>query len=393
MGTDDRGLGAVLARHIPRDAVEARHLEACRALVGEVQAPTSRSTFEPGHVTASAFVLSPDLERLLLIHHGTLGLWLQPGGHVEPADRDVFAAAEREVREETGLRRVHRVIGRPELLDVDVHEIPANPRKGEPAHRHFDLRVLMVAEEETLQAGDDALDARWVPLDSLDAMETDASVRRAVQSVQAWRARVRGTTPQIAPAAERNAPVLQEVLAARLPDDARLLEIGCGTGQHAAQLAPKLAVRWWWPTDRTVDGLDSAWAWRLRGDGARARLRPPVRLDVEEHPWSVPAVDAVLAVNVVHISPWSTTEALLRGAADVLVPGGALFLYGPYRRSGVPTAPSNEQFDRWLRARDPSHGLRAVEDLEAVGRTCGLVLEEVVEVPARNLVLVFRAQG
>lgn len=139
----------------------------------------SRAHFSPGHFTASAFVLSPERDALLLIFHGKLSRWLQPGGHIEPEDPNVLLAAMREVEEETGLRDVTAVGAG--LFDVDIHEIPA--RKADPAHLHFDVRILLQAATRDFQAGSDALDAKWVPLAEVNAVESDDSVMRAVQKL------------------------------------------------------------------------------------------------------------------------------------------------------------------------------------------------------------------
>jgi 8-oxo-dGTP pyrophosphatase MutT (NUDIX family) len=143
----------------------------------------SRTHFQPGHFTASAFVLSPDRESVLLILHGKLGLWLQPGGHIDPSDVDVVAAARREVIEETGIEvQVAEGTGA-SLLDVDIHAIPANPRKSEPSHDHFDLRFTFVAPSLDFHAGSDALAARWVRLEAVVDAGTDDSVRRAIRKL------------------------------------------------------------------------------------------------------------------------------------------------------------------------------------------------------------------
>ena len=120
---------------------------------------------------------------MLLILHSKLHRWLQPGGHCDPTDADIVSAAVREVQEETGLTHIEVAPGFPDFLDVDIHTIPANPRKGEPEHAHFDVRVLLRAKSIELHAGSDAVDARWVPLDQMGDIETDESVRRAVRKL------------------------------------------------------------------------------------------------------------------------------------------------------------------------------------------------------------------
>jgi 8-oxo-dGTP pyrophosphatase MutT (NUDIX family) len=169
----------------PADAREREHRERVLALLDESADPFSRAQFAPGHVTASAFVTNPASDALLLILHGKLGLWLQPGGHVEPTDDDVLATARREVREELGINAVD-VVG-DGLLDVDVHPIPA--RANDPAHAHFDVRFLFSTAADSFQAGSDARAARWVPIAALlgpkpdRSLTTDESVLRAVRKL------------------------------------------------------------------------------------------------------------------------------------------------------------------------------------------------------------------
>ena len=170
----------LLLRHKPADDDEGRSRHRMLELADAAARPFDRSHFSPGHFTASAFVLSPDKRSLLLIHHAKLDRWLQPGGHIDPTDAHPLAAALREVAEETGLALK---ASKAPLFDVDVHPIPANPKKREPAHEHFDLRYLLHADTLAIAAGSDALDARWVPLDEAARVE-DASVRRAVSKLR-----------------------------------------------------------------------------------------------------------------------------------------------------------------------------------------------------------------
>ncbi|MFK7928068.1 MAG: NUDIX hydrolase [Myxococcota bacterium] len=176
-------LDALLSAHIPGDERESAHLARTLRLVRSSPEPFSRSQIDPGHITASAFVLSPNGTELLLIFHPFLRLWLQPGGHLEVGDGDVGAAARREVAEETGLIDVVADPNWPGLLDVDVHDIPANPKKGEGPHAHFDCRVLLRATTRQLGGGLDDHAARWVALDQVQDAGTDDSVRRAVNKL------------------------------------------------------------------------------------------------------------------------------------------------------------------------------------------------------------------
>ena len=142
--------------------------------------PFDRGHFAPGHFTASAFVLSPDERSLLLILHGKLHRWLQPGGHVDPTDTDLLAAARREVREEVSIHALDAIGTGP--FDLDIHDIPALK---DPAHAHFDVRFLFRARDLAFEAASDAKAARWVPLDEINAQISDRSVMRAVEKLQA----------------------------------------------------------------------------------------------------------------------------------------------------------------------------------------------------------------
>jgi 8-oxo-dGTP pyrophosphatase MutT (NUDIX family) len=142
--------------------------------------PSARDHFTPGHFTASAFILSPERDALLLIFHGKLGRWLQPGGHVDAGDLDLLAAARREAAEEVGLAQLELLAPAP--FDLDVHDIPA--RREDPAHRHFDVRFLFRAQTREARAGSDAKAARWVPLPDISLDISDRSVMRAVEKLR-----------------------------------------------------------------------------------------------------------------------------------------------------------------------------------------------------------------
>jgi SAM-dependent methyltransferase len=190
------------------------------------------------------------------------------------------------------------------------------------------------------------------------------------------------------PATARNRQPILEVLRPRLPDRARVLEVASGAGEHALFLAAALPAVHWQPTDRDTEALTSISAWR---DVARLpNLAAPIRLDAADlATWPTGPVDAVVCINMVHISPWAATEGLMAGAARVLAPGGRLFLYGPYLEAGIETAPSNLAFDDSLKARDPAWALRDLAEVSALAAASGLAFAERISMPANNLIVVF----
>jgi 8-oxo-dGTP pyrophosphatase MutT (NUDIX family) len=171
-----------LARYRPADAAEARFVERMVRL-SEAQEACARSHFVPGHFTASAFVLSPDRSELILIHHRKLGIWVQPGGHIDTTDLDLESATRREVGEEVGLHDLEALLPGGALFDVDIHAIPA--RKDEPAHEHFDVRFALVARTRSFERSMEVADVRWVPLNEARAVTADRSVLRAVEKLPA----------------------------------------------------------------------------------------------------------------------------------------------------------------------------------------------------------------
>jgi hypothetical protein len=179
------------------------------------------------------------------------------------------------------------------------------------------------------------------------------------------------------------------VLRSRLPAAGLVLEIAAGAGEHAAYNAAALPHLTWLPTDPDPEALTSIGAWR--DQAGLVNLMAPLRLDASEpDAWPIEQADAVVNINMVHISPWSATEGLMAGAARLLPTGRLLFLYGPYLEDGVETAPSNLAFDENLRARNPAWGLRRLEDVVALAAAHGLALAERIAMPANNLSLVFR---
>ena len=194
----------------------------------------------------------------------------------------------------------------------------------------------------------------------------------------------RRTAPHVA----RNAEPIAEVLRTILPERGLVLEIASGSGEHAVHFArafPKLLFQ---PSDPEPAALRSIEAWRA--EAGLFNLLPAVALDARAREWPLGEADAILAINMVHISPWAATEGLMRGAARLLAQGAPLFLYGAYLQADVPTAPSNLAFDESLRARDPEWGVRELEAVAAEATKNGLRLEQVVPMPANNLSLIFR---
>jgi SAM-dependent methyltransferase len=193
---------------------------------------------------------------------------------------------------------------------------------------------------------------------------------------------------ETAPSPERNKQPILEVLTRALPTTGTVLEIGSGTGQHVAHFAKALRALAFQPSEMDVERHPSIAAW-VAADQL-ANVRPPLAFDVTCLPWPVRAADAVVCINVIHISPWEATLALMRGAGEILPRGGVLVTYGPYRREGRHTAPSNEAFDASLKSRNPSWGVRDMEEVVVVAKAHGLELEETVPMPANNFTLVFR---
>lgn len=193
---------------------------------------------------------------------------------------------------------------------------------------------------------------------------------------------------QFAPATERNREFILPILQRVLPSSGTVLEIGSGTGEHTAFLATKLTSLNWQPSEMDPAALASIRAWRAHVGAPN--IAEPVLLDVNAAQWSIQRADAMVCINVIHYSPWSSTQALFAGAARLLPTDGVVYCYGAYKRGGEHTAPSNEAFDAWLRNRDPRFGVRDLEAVEEVAAAQGLRLEEVIAMPSNNFSLVFR---
>ena len=188
-----------------------------------------------------------------------------------------------------------------------------------------------------------------------------------------------------APSAARNREPILAAIGPFLPRSGLVLEIASGTGEHVAHFAAARPELTWQPTDPVPERRRSIDAWTAH----LPNVRPAAELDAASA-WPIAHADAVVCINMVHISPWHATEGLVAGAARVLPPGGLLALYGPYRRRGIPMEPGNAAFDADLRRRDPAWGLRDVETVVALAASAGFAPPEIVAMPADNLCLLFR---
>lgn len=189
------------------------------------------------------------------------------------------------------------------------------------------------------------------------------------------------------PAALRNQEPIAAVLASELPASGLVLMIAEGSGVHAVHFAARFPALRWLPTDPDAEALASIAAWRA--EACLPNLLAPLPLETAGV-WPVDRADAITCINMVHISPWRATEALIAGAARIVPPGGLLYLYGPYRQQGVATASSNEEFDASLKARNADWGLREVDAVVSLARHHGFSLTRVQRMPANNLSVVFR---
>lgn len=200
---------------------------------------------------------------------------------------------------------------------------------------------------------------------------------------------------QYAPATQRNREPILAVLQRVLPPRGTVLEIASGTGEHAVFFAPHLEQLFWQPSDPNPLARDSIAAWR--GFCSASNLGEPLALNVQRSPWPVEteagglsqAITAIVCINMIHIAPWESCLGLLAGAERILPAGGVLYLYGPYKRSGQHTASSNASFDLMLRTENPTWGVRDLEEVVAVALSHQLQLQEVIEMPANNLSVVF----
>jgi SAM-dependent methyltransferase len=195
------------------------------------------------------------------------------------------------------------------------------------------------------------------------------------------------TSPSVA----RNRNPILEILRRVLPRTGTVLEIASGTGEHAVHFATALSHLTWQPTDQDEQALNSIAAHRAAS--GLPNLLVPLRLDAAAPDWPVERANAVMAINMIHISPWRATQGLMDGAGRILPPGGVLYVYGAYRENGVHTAPSNEAFDQDLRSRNSEWGIRDLEEVVNLAGNHRLELVERIPMPANNLSLLFQRQG
>lgn len=204
-----------------------------------------------------------------------------------------------------------------------------------------------------------------------------------------WLAAEAGTAAKRhAPATLRNRDAIADVLAEVLPDAGTVLEVASGSGEHVVHFAARFPALQWQPSDPDPAALASITAWSV--EAARTNIAAPCQLDAAAPDWPIARADALLCINMVHISPWAATLGLMAGAARILPPGAPLILYGPFVEPDVPTAPSNVDFDASLRARDPAWGLRDVAAVAAAAGAAGFTLARRIAMPANNLTLIFR---
>ncbi|MEH2510976.1 SAM-dependent methyltransferase [Nitrobacteraceae bacterium AZCC 1564] len=191
-----------------------------------------------------------------------------------------------------------------------------------------------------------------------------------------------------APATLRNREPILDVLRGVLPASGLVLEIASGSGQHVVYFAQHFPHLTFQPSDPDAAALQSIPAWTH--DAGVTNVLPPVMLDATSNNWPVATADAMICINMIHIAPWRACEGLLRGAGRLLRPGSPLYLYGPYRRADVATAPSNDAFDAALKSRDPKWGLRDLETVAKLAASEGFSAPAITEMPANNLSVVFR---
>lgn len=200
-----------------------------------------------------------------------------------------------------------------------------------------------------------------------------------------------GDARLVYPATARNRQPITDVLRRVLPSEGLVVEIASGSGEHIVHFAAELPASTFQPSDPSEEALASITAW-TKACGLE-NVRPPLALDARDTVWPIDAEAhpcAILSINMIHIAPFAACEGLMAGAGRLLEPGGLLYLYGPFKREGRHTAPSNESFDLSLRQRDERWGVRDLADVSACAEHSGLTLEETIDMPANNTSVVFR---
>jgi len=192
-----------------------------------------------------------------------------------------------------------------------------------------------------------------------------------------------------APATHRNRDAIAAVLARELPVSGVVLEVASGSGEHAIHFARLFPGIFWQPSDPDPLSRESIVAW-TEGEGALSNIGAPLALDAASGDWPIASADAIFCANMVHISPWEATLGLFAGAGRLLAEGAPLILYGPFLEAAVDTAPGNRAFDGQLRAMDSRFGIRSAEDLDRVASSHRLIRTARHEMPANNLILVYR---
>jgi hypothetical protein len=195
-----------------------------------------------------------------------------------------------------------------------------------------------------------------------------------------------------ASATERNRQPILNVLKQILPSTGNILEIASGTGEHAYFFAPQFTDLQWFPSDPDPQNRLSIDSWRSYCP--TDNLAEAADVDVQHPQWEIAfkdsAIAAILAINLIHIAPWSACQGLIRGAGELLLSGGRLYLYGPYKEQNQPLVPSNQAFDQFLKVRNPAWGLRYLENVITLAETQNLRLEAVIQMPANNLSVIFQ---
>jgi cyclopropane fatty-acyl-phospholipid synthase-like methyltransferase len=191
-----------------------------------------------------------------------------------------------------------------------------------------------------------------------------------------------------APAADRNKEPLVAVLSTLLPQRGAVLEIASGTGQHVVHFARSFPSLSWQPSEAD-EGLISSIRGHAQCSGC-SNIEDVIQVNVHAPVWSVDIYDAIIAINMIHIAPWSATHDLFRGGTEHLKYGGTLIMYGPYRFFGYDHAESNRLFDQRLRAQNAAWGIRNLESIGQVAAGFGFALSAAIPMPANNHVLVFK---